>query len=198
MYLFFDTETTWLPKDWHAPVSDTANWPRVVQIAWREYGANGEPGRGEVHLVRPEGFSIPADATRIHGITTSRALREGIPLEEALHRFNKALLRSTVLVAHNIEYDEKIVGAEFLRKNITTPMLQKICICTMKASTEHCNIPGPYGLKWPSLSELHFTLFHDVFAETHNAEVDVAVCAKCFFQLVKLGVILIPPRIKNP
>lgn len=27
MYLFFDTETTGLPKRWNAPVTDLENWP---------------------------------------------------------------------------------------------------------------------------------------------------------------------------
>jgi DNA polymerase-3 subunit epsilon len=34
MYLFFDTETTGLPKNWKAPVTDLENWPRMIQIAW--------------------------------------------------------------------------------------------------------------------------------------------------------------------
>jgi hypothetical protein len=29
MYLFFDTETTGLPKNWKAPVTDLNNWPRM-------------------------------------------------------------------------------------------------------------------------------------------------------------------------
>ncbi len=33
MYLFFDTETTGLPRNWHAPASDLANWPRLIQLA---------------------------------------------------------------------------------------------------------------------------------------------------------------------
>jgi len=37
MYLFFDTETTGLPKNWKSPVSYLKNWPRVVQIAWAQY-----------------------------------------------------------------------------------------------------------------------------------------------------------------
>ena len=36
-YLFFDTETTGLPRNWSAPVSDLNNWPRLVQIAWIFY-----------------------------------------------------------------------------------------------------------------------------------------------------------------
>ena len=34
MYLFFDTETTGLPRSWKAPITDSNNWPRLVQIAW--------------------------------------------------------------------------------------------------------------------------------------------------------------------
>jgi hypothetical protein len=33
-YLVFDTETTGLPINEHAPPDDFQNWPYVVQIAW--------------------------------------------------------------------------------------------------------------------------------------------------------------------
>jgi hypothetical protein len=41
MLLFFDTETTGLPKYWKAPVTDTENWPRMVQLAWLLYDSEG-------------------------------------------------------------------------------------------------------------------------------------------------------------
>ncbi|MFR6285749.1 MAG: hypothetical protein ACLUN1_18295 [Odoribacter splanchnicus] len=41
MYLFFDTETTGLPKQWNAPVTDLENWPRLVQLAWIMYDDRG-------------------------------------------------------------------------------------------------------------------------------------------------------------
>ena len=41
MYLFFDTETTGLPKRWNAPVTDLENWPRLVQLAWIMYDDRG-------------------------------------------------------------------------------------------------------------------------------------------------------------
>ena len=34
VYLFSDTETTGIPRNYNAPVSDLANWPRMIQIAW--------------------------------------------------------------------------------------------------------------------------------------------------------------------
>lgn len=33
-YLFIDTETTGLPKEYDAPYTDIDNWPRLVQLAW--------------------------------------------------------------------------------------------------------------------------------------------------------------------
>jgi len=41
MYLFFDTETTGLPKSWKAPVTDLNNWPRLVQLAYLQYDKDG-------------------------------------------------------------------------------------------------------------------------------------------------------------
>ena len=41
MFLIFDTETTGLPKRWDAPISDTNNWPRIVQLAWQLHEDNG-------------------------------------------------------------------------------------------------------------------------------------------------------------
>ena len=34
--LFFDTETTGIPKNWDAPVDKLDNWPRLVQLALLE------------------------------------------------------------------------------------------------------------------------------------------------------------------
>ena len=42
MYLTFDSETTGLPKNFKAPISDSENWPRLVQLAWQ---INDEEGQ---------------------------------------------------------------------------------------------------------------------------------------------------------
>ena len=41
MYLIFDTETTGLPKKWNAPLTDSDNWPRCVQISWQIHDQGG-------------------------------------------------------------------------------------------------------------------------------------------------------------
>ena len=42
MYLIFDTETTGLPKKWNAPVTDSDNWPRCIQLAWQLHDDSGK------------------------------------------------------------------------------------------------------------------------------------------------------------
>lgn len=187
MYLFFDTETTGLPRDWKAPVSDVNNWPRMVQLAFLLFDRDGNKITAGNYIIKPEGFIIPDDVARIHGITTERALREGEPLTDVLEHFNTLIYDSEVLVAHNISFDEKIAGAEFLRAGMENPIPYKRQICTMKGTTNYCAIPGPYGLKWPKLAELHYKLFEYEFDEAHDASVDIAITAKCFWELKRRG-----------
>jgi len=189
MYLFFDTETTGLPRNWKAPVSDLSNWPRLVQLAWLHYDKDGNKIGGNNLIIKPDGFTIPSDASRIHGISFDRAMSEGVGLQGVLNDFQNLITQSTYLVAHNMSFDEKIVGAEFLRKNMTNSLAAKNKICTMEKSTNFCKLDGPYGYKWPKLSELHYKLFGTGFEEAHNAAVDINATAKCFWQMKKLGVL---------
>jgi DNA polymerase III subunit epsilon len=190
MYLFFDTETTGLPRSWNAPVTDTNNWPRLVQLAWQLYDAEGRKIDAKDIIVRPEGFVIPADASRVHGITTERARAEGIAITDALEEFAASLERAEHLVAHNMSFDEKIVGAEYLRNGDEDLIAPKKKICTMLSSVDFCAIPGARGgYKWPKLAELHRTLFGEDFAEAHNAAADINATARCFWELGRRGII---------
>jgi DNA polymerase III subunit epsilon len=189
MYLFFDTETTGFPLRWDAPCTDTTNWPRLVQIAWVRASGSGDVLDRQVHVVRPLGFDIPKDAERIHGISTARALLEGAALGEVLDLFAAAVAESEVAVAHNIAFDECVVGAEFVREGKTWDLAGKTKIDTMKASTDYCRLPGRSGYKYPSLAELYFVLFRRTLVETHRADADVDACMECFFELTRRGVI---------
>ena len=190
MYLFFDTETTGLPKRWDAPVSDLENWPRLVQIAWLYFDENGKEISNKSEIIKPEGFIIPEEASRVHGISTEIAIKKGIDLNKVLREFSDITSKAKFLIAHNMSFDEKIIDAEFLRKKIGKSLFQPEKICTKEASTQYCGIPGNYGYKWPSLSELHIKLFGSDFEDAHDALIDVEACARCFFELKKKGIIL--------
>lgn len=191
MFLIFDTETTGLPKNWKAPLTDFDNWPRLVQLAWQIHDEKGALIEAKNHIIKPEGFEIPFQAAKVHGITTERAEKDGKDLAWVLEDFNRSLEHVQFVIGHNIEFDNNIVGCEYLRKKISSPLLDIAAIDTKDESTDYCALPGGRGgkFKWPNLSELHNKLFGVGFDEAHNASADVAATARCFLELIRLNVI---------
>ncbi len=189
MFLIFDTETTGLPKKWNAPITDTDNWPRCVQIAWQLHDLYGELIEQQDFLIIPEDYNIPYDAEQIHGISTQLAQEKGEDLEKVLYFFNKALSKSKFVVGQNVTFDLNIMGCEFHRKGIQTNLNQLPILdtCTEKTASL-CQIPGGrYGkFKLPTLTELHQHLFNTPFSEAHNATADVEATTRCFFELIRL------------
>lgn len=190
MYLFFDTETTGLPKNYKAPISDSDNWPRLVQIAWSWYDAGFNLWDSYSFVIKPDGFVIPEEVAKIHRVSQERAMSEGRDLKEILDLFAKEVKKADFVIAHNIDFDDKIVGAEYFRFNEENPLDTASKICTMKSSVNYCKIPNNRGsYKWPNLSELYYILFGETFADAHDALIDVNACAKCFFELKNKGVL---------
>ena len=191
MFLIYDTETTGLPKNYNAPLSDFDNWPRLVQLAWQIHDEKGDLVEVKSYLVKPVGFEIPYGAEKVHGISTERALREGEDLVFVLNEFNRALALATTISGHNIEFDNSIMGSEFLRNEIESDLLNKNIVDTKELSTDFCALPGGRGgkFKWPTLSELYEKLFGNTFEEAHNASADVQATARCFLELIRIGVI---------
>ena len=188
MYLIFDTETTGLPKRWDAPITDTDNWPRAIQIAWQLHDTMGNCIEHQDYLIKPNGFNIPYDAEKIHGISTELALEQGISLSQVLEKFNITMSKTKFIVGQNVKFDLNVMGAEFVRLNVENP-LQKLPV--LDTCTEHtaslCQIPGGrYGkFKLPTLTELHQFLFDTPFGEAHNATADVEATTRCFFELLR-------------
>ena len=191
MYLIFDTETTGLPKKYTAPISDTDNWPRCIQIAWQLHDDMGKLIEHQDFLVKPEGFNIPYDAERIHGISTELAEAEGVSLSEVLEKFNVALSKAKFIVGQNLGFDVNIMGCEFYRLGVESPMssMPILDTCT-EVTASLLKLPGGRGgkFKLPTLTELHQYLFNQPFAEAHNATADVEATTRCFFELIRTDV----------
>jgi len=189
MYLIFDTETTGLPKSWNAPITDTDNWPRCIQIAWQLHDALGNVVEHNDFLIQPDGFNIPYDAERIHGISTDLAEEQGIQLKDGLALFNEALGKATFIVGQNVGFDINIMGCEFYRLGVENNLtkLPLLDTCTEKTALM-CQIPGGRGgkFKLPTLTELHNHLFGTGFGEAHNATADVEATTRCFLELIRL------------
>lgn len=189
MYLFLDTETASLPADYNAPETDLHNWPRLVQLGWVLSETPDIVLAREEFIIKPAAFLISPAAIDVHGISNERALDEGLELDFVLDRFGESAERAKVLVGHNLQFDARILGAEYLRLGRKNPLKRKRRVCTMKDSVDYCRLPGRRGYKWPTLMELHRKLFQTDFAGAHGALADCEACCKCFFQLKELGVV---------
>jgi DNA polymerase-3 subunit alpha len=192
MFLIFDTETTGLPNNFNAPLTNFDNWPRVVQLAWQLHAADGSLIEVGNHIIKPDGFNIPFNATKIHGITTEHALEVGKPIAEVLQIFAEVVSKTKYLVGHNIDFDIHVMGSEYLRvRENPLENYPRVDTCT-ETTAEFCKLPGGrYGrFKLPSLTELHKILFEEKFSEAHNASADVEASARVFFELVRKEVFL--------
>lgn len=190
MYLIFDTETTGLPRNKNAALTDFDNWPRLVQLAWQLHDESGALLSHGNHIVKPDGFTIPFNAQKIHGITTDRALEVGEPLTSVLEAFSQDVKRARVLVGHNIEFDNKIIGAEYLRSSSENLLEGMPNLDTSVETVAFMQLPGGIGgkLKQPKLIELYQRLFGTDFGDAHDAAYDVDATARAFFECLKQGI----------
>ena len=188
--IFFDTETTGLPLDYNAPSSKLDNWPRLVQLAWIVSDCDGNVISSENHIIIPNGFEIPSISASIHGITTEIAKSKGEKLVDVIDKFLGVLQNATAIAGHNISFDQHIVEAEILRCGRSNILKSLPAYCTMKMSANYCNILNSNKeVKWPTLQELFFKLYGEKFEGAHNAMADTKATYRCFFTLVKRGII---------
>lgn len=187
--LFFDTETTGLPINYKASYTNTDNWPRLVQLAWILYHDGVEVSNGDF-LIKPDGFIISEDASKIHGHDHDKCNEYGVDLKFVLNKFWGDIRESDVMIAHNIDFDKNIAASEYHRMGAQThakSFMMKPMFCTMKASTNFCKLPGNYGYKWPKLEELYKILFNEELENTHDALIDIQATAKCYFKMLEMG-----------
>ncbi len=190
MYLIFDTETTGRIENWKAPLSDFDAFPRVVQLAWQLHDEMGELIEVKNFIIRPDGFTIPFNAEKIHGISTERAMKTGVELSFVMDEFKQALAKTKYAVGHNVEFDLKVMGSEYVRADRDDGLMELATLDTMILSTDYCQLPGGRGrFKFPTLSELNEKLFGSAVDNAHNASADVEATARCFLELVRIGVI---------
>ena len=173
-----------------------AEWPpfaRAPPIAWLLCDHISQPIKQATYIIKPNGFNIPIHVAQIHGINNAKAMTEGVNYFDVLRELDNVLIGVNTIVSHNLNFDYNVLQAEYYRYEVPSSLQYKKQICTMKASTEFCKLPGkgkyPGSFKWPRLDELYDVLFHEPLERKHDAREDVLACAKCFFELKKLGVL---------
>lgn len=187
--LFVDVETDGLPIRHN--ILEQPVWPHIVQAAWIVSDGNGKILRSASRIVKPVGFTIPADAVAVHGITTKIAREQGTEPQTVLHVLNREIERAGLVVAHNLDFDANVINAESKRFGMPCCILSKNGYCTMKNTKELTQLgfpdnPYPNEWKWPKLEELYRHLFGHDFDGAHDAGADVRACFDCFWELLRI------------
>ncbi len=192
MILVFDTETTTFPS-----ASLPANHPnqaRIVQLAWVLLDDSFVERGCFNSLIRiPESVKISEGAKSKHGISEEDCARYGCTIGDASSSFYQHYLNSSVVVAHNIKFDDQLISIEheilYGDKFDTESLSMKASkFCTMEAMTPICKLPfangrcsyGNQKYKWPSLQEAHKYCFGQTFDGAHDALADVRATARIY------------------
>lgn len=189
--LFFDTETTGLPKSDTASYNDIDNWPRLVQLAWIICDENKKIISSGDFLIKPCGYIIPKSSSDIHGIYHDMALAKGDLIENVLAKFLSELENVDAIVGHNIDFDVNVVSCEMYRLSLPTSLISELTkIDTMIEGTEVCGFRNNhYDYRYPKLTELYSKLFSKTLENAHNAYADIEATYKIFWELVNRGYI---------
>ena len=182
--LVLDTETTGLPRQAGLRL---VRWPRLVEAAWLLLDETGELLEVQSHLVRPEGFTVPATATAVHGIPDALVREEGEALAGVLAALMRSVDAARLIVGHNVAFDLGVIRSELVRAGMEDRIRTLPTCCTMRTGAPLVGARGPRGYRWPTLGELHLRLFAEPLVGRHRALVDAQACARCYQAMRKMG-----------
>jgi len=191
--LLYDTETNGLPQ-WSLPSEDPSQ-PHVTQLAAElcDERSGNTIAMMDV-LIKPDNWTIPDDLAELTGITTERALAEGIPLSDALQQFTRMWRRAAMRVGHNESFDARMLRIEYFRVlPIDDPFHDEwkggAAFCTQGKSTKILNLPptakmlaaGRKHAKSPNLGEAYQHFTGRQLEGAHNAAVDLAATKAVYY-----------------
>jgi DNA polymerase-3 subunit alpha len=204
MMMVFDVETTGLlPKKKRGEEVSIDSYPHILQLSFIVYDLFESRAviTYDSYIKIPENIEIPKHITELTGITKDICNEKGKNIIDVIKDFYEAYIICEVIIAHNIEFDEKMIQVELHRNRhaiieeapycftIFSKIYEKLKgverYCTMKNGIELCAVirENKQIKKWPRLVELHQKLFDEVPEGLHNSMVDVNACLRCYLKM---------------
>lgn len=214
--LFIDLETTGLVKNaqgFELPPEEKYpnytenehyNQSRIVQIGY-VYCKNFHFEDISVDnissiIIKPNGFTIPIEASNIHGITTETANKEGTKSFDVFkHQLTPILKECDFIIGYNIFFDVNVLLNELYRSKfpITINKINKLIdtqhvLCTAILSKEYIikkfrqsYFKKPHSI--PSQKVVYKTLFNNDIQNAHNAKYDILATIQITNKLVAIS-----------
>lgn len=183
--------------------ADHPEQPRIVQIGGVYLDIDGlEPGASPVRrimnrLIKPDGWTIPAEATAIHGITTEMCEEKGVPIAAALDELMEMWATCAVFSSYGMQFDSKGIRGELRRAGRPDCFGIRPEVCLMQTATPICKLPraSGNGFKFPKLREaVDMLLPKKPQAQAHDALSDAYDAARLYYHFAKNG--LLQPKIR--
>ncbi len=188
MYLIFDVSPIGKPANYKAPFTEVSAWPRMVHISWIVLNSELKPMEDFDNIVIDDHITFDADLKKNLHIDDADIAKKGASLEKILLAFNESCKKAKYVFSHNLNYNQNILAAEYLRSLMPLEMLKIDRYCLMQEGTHFAKLPARGGgYKWPSLPELHAACFKTTYAPINNARADVIAATRCFIKLFKSG-----------
>ncbi|MEZ4911484.1 MAG: hypothetical protein R2774_11570 [Saprospiraceae bacterium] len=188
MYLIFDVSPIAKAINYKASFTDVNAWPRLAHISWIVLGEDLKPIEDFDSVVVDDRINYDGDLKKNLHLDDDDIKRKGAPLEEILKTFNTSCSKVQYVFSHNLNYNQNILAAEYLRQMISLELFKVDRYCLMQEGTHYAKLPARGGgYKWPSLPELHAACFKTAYAPVNNARADVIAATRCFIKLMKTG-----------
>lgn len=200
MITIFDVETTGLPL-WREP-SEHPGQPHLCSLAAIFCEDDGTEITSLYKLVKPDGWTIPADVTAIHGITNERAMDEGVPERDLLEEFLALAGPSIYRVAYNEGFDARLIRIALHRfgdpERVAAWEIHPKPRCAMKPMINIVNLPptqrmvatGRTFAKTPKLAESYQFMFGEMMEDAHDALADTRATKRLWFEMLARGIVV--------
>jgi len=199
--LIFDVETTGLlPKI--IKTEDIDSYPNIIQLSYILFDTDKNVllDYFDNYIIQKRHTKIPIEVTRLTGINKEMCL-SGVTMITGLEKIYSAMNEAECIVAHNIEFDSRMLFIELMRNKPyieekmidgkifdIIKLIERNNYCTMKNGINICKIvakskDGKEYYKWPKLLELYKKLFDKEVDNLHNSLVDTLVCLRCCLKM---------------
>ncbi len=187
MILIFDTETTGLPN-WKVPSEDPTQ-PHLVQLACGLFTDEGREVGTFMRIVLPTKFTIPAEATAIHGINDTLARDCGTSLDSVVVAYTKMASVAELRVAHNTPFDDRVMRIALLRCGFSRAEIEMTqrgpsadtCAMARHVMKNERELGRKDALEKADLASCMAHFFNDAHDGAHDALADMRACARLYF-----------------
>lgn len=181
--IVLDVETTGFPSNRYAKpfYSKCFENARIIEIAYVLMDKSCNIVKEVSYLVKS---GVKIENSHIHGITDEMVEADGVDIDVVFQELCTDLQSVNAIMAHNLDFDYKIILSEVYRKydknrQLLSQLYAKDLYCTMLMGQRYMGMK-----KYPKLTEL-FSFLHDGenWEQSHRALDDVKTCVRCYDKL---------------